>query len=649
MRSRLLFVLVGVAACGGGGGSSDIPEACNPLGGQGCMLPWPSMAYAKEDASSPTGYRLAIPREAMPVNADGIVVEPDTFNRWDGFSAVAPMLAIFPTGVSAAGLPTWKDPEASLKPDSPIVLVNVESGERVPLFAEVDQNTVDVNKRALIIRPLARLKPKSHYAVGIRNTVKAADGTDLVRSEGFEALVDGKGFSHPLFDKLKKTAPAMLAALETAGLPKTEMALAWDFVTVSDEFLRSDLTAMREQALPAIGTAGANLTFTATAQSNTPQTYKRYLGTFKSPNFLTAGEMDSSVFVRDADHKPQMTGMRDAKFAAVIPSCVTTAQLPIPTVVFGHGLFGSSQEYLSDDFVIKLANDNCLNIIAGDFIGLTSRQLALAPLSVNDLNRGPQIVEKLGQSIIDFIALESITRGPMANAPEFKLDGTGPSVIDPARTYYIGGSLGGIMGNVFMAYDPNITKGVLAVPGGNWSLLFERSNAWHLLMGAAQGAYENPEVYQLNLAMALGMGFEPYDPITTAAHVTKDPLFGQPAKNILIWYAVGDCLVTNIATEMIAREMGLQMTAPTLKTPFGITTSSAPLVNGITIYDEHPTPMPFDTNEPPKEDNGTHGGVNKNAANLRQVQQFLLQNQVVDECKVANAPAPCDCATGACD
>jgi hypothetical protein len=100
---------------------------------------------------------------------------------------------------------------------------------------------------------------------------------------------------------------------------------------------------------------------------------------------------------------------------------------------------------------------------------------------------------------------------------------------------------------------------------------------------------------------------------------------------------------------MIAREMGLQMTAPTLKTPFGITTSSAPLVNGITIYDEHPTPMPFDTNEPPKEDNGTHGGVNKNAANLRQVQQFLLQNQVVDECKVANAPAPCDCATGACD
>jgi hypothetical protein len=286
-------------------------------------------------------------------------------------------------------------------------------------------------------------------------------------------------------------------------------------------------------------------------------------------------------------------------------------------------------------------------IVAGDFIGLTSRQFALAPLAVNDLNRGPQIVEKLAQSVIDFIALESVTRGPMATSEEFKFNGQ--AVIDPARTYYVGGSLGGIMGNTFMAYDPNITKGLLAVPGGNWSMLFERSTAWALLLGAAQGAYEDPELYQLNLAMSLGMGFEPYDPITTAAHVTKDPLFGNPVKKILMWYAVGDCLVTNIATEMVAREMELEMTGPTVKTPWRIPISTGPLVNGITLYDEHPTPMPLDTNEPPKEDNGTHSGVNRNPANLRQVEQFLLQDQVIGQCKLSNAPAPCDCSTGACD
>ena len=75
--------------------------------------------------------------------------------------------------------------------------------------------------------------------------------------------------------------------------------------------------------------------------------------------------------------------------------------------------------------------------------------------------------------------------------------------------FYVGGSLGGIMGNTFMAYDPNITRGVLAVPGGVWSLLIERSFAWHAADGRRAGRYEDPEVYQLNIAL-FGMGFEPY-------------------------------------------------------------------------------------------------------------------------------------------
>ncbi|MBA3821242.1 MAG: hypothetical protein H0X17_20325 [Deltaproteobacteria bacterium] len=648
MRTWAVSLLVVVAACGGEeGNTSGIPDACNPLGGQGCLLPWPSMIYAKADAASPTGFRLAIPREAMPVNVDGLVIEPDGFNRWDGFSAVAPMLAMFPTGVSAAGLPTHQAPDASLAPGSPIVLVEMATGERVPCFAEVDQNTVDVTKRALIIRPLARLNPSSRYAVGITRAVKAADGGELPVSDGFAALRDGKSFGHPLFGVLEQTAPAMFAALEAAGVAKADLVLAWDFATVSDEYLRSDLTAMRTAALPAIGERGANLAFTTRPQSNTAATYKRYLGTFKSPDFLTAGEHDSSVLRRDAAGTPVMMGMRDAKFAAIIPACVATQPLPRPTIIFGHGLFGSSEEYLDDNFVIDLAQDHCLVIVAGDFIGLTSRQFALAPLAVNDLNRSPQITEKLAQSVIDFIALESITRGLLAASPEFQFNGQ--AVIDPARTFYVGGSLGGIMGNTFMAYDPNITKGVLAVPGGNWSMLFERSTAWALLIGAAQGAYDKPEYYQLNLAMSLGMGFEPYDPITTAAHVIKDPLFGNPVKTILMWYAVGDCLVSNLTTEMVAREMGMPMLSPTVKPAWGLPLAAGPLGNGVTLYDEHPTPLPLDTNVPPGEDNGTHSGVNRNPAALRQVEQFLLQNVVVDECKLDGAPAPCDCATGACD
>ena len=648
-----LVHLMFAAACGDDGNTTGIPNECNPLGGEGCMLPWPSATYLKTDANSVTGFRVNIPVESMPTNEDGVTVEPGPINRYDGFTLSGPMLVAFPTGVSTAGLPSFKNPDESLAANSPIVLVDIATGERAPFFAEIDQNTVEIAKRDLIIRPLARLKPSTRYVVAIRKAVKAADGGELTSPPGFAALVAGTDFGHPRFAEIKKRWPMIESGLAAIGIDKSDLVLAWDFVTASDEFMRGDLTTMRNEALPAIGTNGANLSFSITAiEPNVATTYKRYLGTYKAPDFLTAGETDASILRRGADGLPVMQGMRDARFAAIIPACVTngTYPLPRPTVIFGHGLFGSAKEYLSDDFVGDLANDHCLIIIAGDFIGLTSRQLQLAPLAVNDMNRGTQISEKLAQSVIDFIALENVTRGPMATAPEFKFNGQ--SVIDPNQTYYIGGSLGGIMGNTFMAYDPNIKKGVLAVPGGVWSMLLERSAAWFALLGAAQGSYRDPAVYQL-VVMFLGFAMEPYDPITTAAHVIKDPMFaGQPPKDILIWYSLGDCLVTNISTEMIAREMGIKVLAPSVKSPWGLAPVAGPLSSGVTIYDEHPTPFPPDTNQPPSEDNGTHSGVNRNPAALRQVQQFLLQNQVVDECKSGVEAVACNCnpdGGGVCD
>lgn len=418
----LCFVLL-MTACGSDGNTGGIPDECNPLGGQACLMPWPSMIYAKTDSTSVTGFRLDLPPDAMPVNVDGIAVDPAAFNRRDGFSTLGPILAAFPTGVSPAGLPSFKNPDESLDASASVVVLDMESGERVPLFAEIDQNVMLEEARNLMIRPLARMKPGTRHAVAIRRSVKALDGGDLPVPAAFAAIRDGGAFTHPKFAELKTRTLEAIDALEAAGIPADDLVLAWDFVTVSDEYLRSDLTTMREAALPAIGADGANLTFTATTKSNTPTSFKRYVGTYTSPDFLTDGESDGSIMRRGPDGLPVMQGMRDARYAAIVPNCVTTQPLPRPTIVFGHGLFGSAEEYLDDDFVAELAEDHCFIIIAGDFIGLTSRQIHLAPLAVNDLNKGPQVTEKVEQSIIDFIALEHVVRGPMARAPEFEVGG----------------------------------------------------------------------------------------------------------------------------------------------------------------------------------------------------------------------------------
>ena len=640
-----LVALVCVAVGCGDNVPAPVGSEFNPLGGAKNMMPWPSMVYAKQDTTSATGFRIDIPLKAMPVNVDAIAVLPDPLNRWDGFSPTGPILAQFENGVSAVGLPSFKDPEPSLAANAPIVLLNLDTGERAPYFAEVDQNVADINARALIIRPLARLKPKSRYAVAIRTTVRAADGGALLISPAFAALRDGKAFDHPLMPKLTARYVDIFAKLETAGVAKTELALAWDFVTASDDFLTSDLRKMRTDALAAIGPNGVNITFTPQEQSPAGA-YKRLLGTFKSPDFLTAGETATSIMRRDATGAPQMQGFRDANFAAVVPNCVATQPLPRPTIVFGHGIFGSAKEYLNDDFVLRLAEQHCFVIIAGDFIGLTSRQLELVVLAVNDMNRGAQMTEKLAQSVIDFISLEHAVRNVMAQSATFKINGN--AIIDPAKTFYVGGSLGGIMGNTLMAYDPFLIKGVMAVPGGVWSMLFERSTAWLPLQGAALGAYEDPAAYPMLVAF-LGMAMEPYDPITTAAHLLKDPMPGTPVKRIVMWEAIGDCLVGNMTTEMVAREMGIDLLGPTVKTPWRMTAKTGELTNALYILDEKKPTLTNDTNVPPSGDNGTHSGVNKRPALLRMIENFLIDGKLEATCKLNNVAVPCDCSTGACE
>lgn len=647
MRSTasLAFALMTFAACGGDDGGTGVAAECNPLGGPSCLLPWPSTAFLTEDTTTATGYRLDLETASMPVNIDSLPVDPAYFNRFDGFAPSGPLVAVFPEGVSGANLPHPDRPDESLAATSPIVLVDMDRMERAPFFAEVDQNVEDVTQRALIIRPLVRLRPNTRYAVGLRDTLQAANGGALAAPATFATIRDGGTVNHP---RMRTTDyDAVFAALSTHGLPREETVLAWDFRTASDEFLTSDLLTMRDTAQAAMGTAGANLTFTREPFQADPQlVWKAFSGTFTSPDFLTNDEAIDSILRRDASGKPMMQGMRDANYAVLVPRCAETAQLPIPTIVFGHGLFGSGADYLDDGFLQEVADQFCFNVVAGDFIGLTMRQINVAALAANDLNKAAGITQKLAQSVIDFIALENLVRGPMAQHAEFQRNGQ--AIIDPTRVYYLGGSLGGIMGNVFMAYDQNITRGALGVPGGAWSMLFERSIAWSALKGAAQGSYTDPLEYQ-PLIFLLAMHFEPYDAITTAPRVVADPLPDTPAKQIMMYEAIGDCLVNNYSTETVARTMGLQLVTPSVKEVWNMEGSTATLTSGLTVYDEHPTPLPpSTTNMQPATDNGTHSGVNKRQAVLDQVREFVLNGNLRQMCKQGDTPMPCDCSTGAC-
>src|SRR5262245_49601168 len=67
--------------------SADAPAAdCQPfLDDRPCLQPFPSNLYTKK-ADTPTGRRVRLPADAMPVNTEGVAINAAEWNRNDGFS-----------------------------------------------------------------------------------------------------------------------------------------------------------------------------------------------------------------------------------------------------------------------------------------------------------------------------------------------------------------------------------------------------------------------------------------------------------------------------------------------------------------------------------------------------------------------------------
>ncbi|HET9485672.1 MAG TPA: hypothetical protein VFO79_17040, partial [Xanthomonadales bacterium] len=346
MMRKALLVLV--AACGGGDKGLDTPDHCNPLGGSRCMTPWPSAVYEKDDATSPTGRRIALPPGALPTNIDGIAIDVEPYNRHDGFSSAAPMITAFETGVDPANLVNYKNYAKSVTAESPTVLIDMSTGELVQHFAEIDARVPESPaSQALYIRPSKMLKGSTRYAVAIKKTLKARGGGELPIPEGFQAIVDNEKTSHPLLEKVRPRYPEIFAALAAHGIQPADLVTAWDFTTGSRDAARADLVNARDAAMPLMGTNGASLTHT---QTETPQgdtrIFKRYDGMYDAPLFLTNGGSTalSTRLVRSADGKPMPMGLYKAPFTAIVPQCAIDSTTPVPIMVYGHGLLGDSTQ-----------------------------------------------------------------------------------------------------------------------------------------------------------------------------------------------------------------------------------------------------------------------------------------------------------------
>jgi hypothetical protein len=651
--ASLALGLLVAAGCGGDddGGAPLVPEGCNALGGAACAMPFPSSIYEKDDPSTPSGRRVDIAPTALPKNADDVRVDPAPWNRSDGWSPNAALVMAWETGFDPAGLPPADDPAKSLEDTSPTVIVDLETGERVPHFAERDEQAIDYGapdaEISLIIRPVIRLKPAHHYAVGIKKTLKAKGGGELPIAPGFQALVDGTPTRDALLERARPRYADTFAKLAAAGAPKEQLVVAWDFTTRSDEPAWRDMIDARDAMLAAAGEKGANITWTIdmVEELNDEKTLRVIHGHFDTPSVLSGDGGDQAVLERDATGKVKTNGTVAAPFSIVVPKCATDpANLPMPMVVYGHGLIGSLGE-ATGGYPRTFAQRACMAIIATEWRGMSSADLTAIALALNDINKVDLVMEKLVQGVNQFVMLEQLARGQWAQSP--MLQEGGKQLLDGSKVHYYGISQGGIFGGTFMAVDPFVERGVLGVPAASYDYIIERSTNWQTYRVFVYNSYSDDRRYPQILLRLIQMRWDLSDPATYVGHLTGDAeptLPGVPAKQMLLHVAMGDSQVANIGADLWARIAGIKVLGPAIYTPYLLEVADGPLTSALTQWDEHREPLPPGGNYT-AEDNGTHGTLRKREKVNDQIVTFFQTGEIVQTCTMGGTPVACDCTT----
>ena len=650
--------------------------ACDPLGGQSCMLPFPSDYYTVPDPKEPSGRRVDFPLDAMPANAQGVHIDPTTWNKNDGFSPGSVIEVQVPyLDLAASGIVDQYHIAGSLSPNAPIVLLDASTGRRLAWWGEADARNADPATRLLLIHPAVNLPEGSRIVVALRD-LRATSGAPIAASGDFAQVLAGKTVAGPGGAALSTHVRSLLDVLQRdASVSAAGLYLAWDFTVISTANLTGPVLHMRDVAMAALDGKGKTPQFHVTAVANVPPSSKdgkaisrQVSGTFDVPSFLNGPSGDKTDTLHlGANGLPTVNrGQTEvASFACLIPRSVAAdpqrlsgAVHPGRPVLYGIGLFNTTRGMEAEN-VSGLADRGHLVLCSTDWLGLTGNAVLTDVGLFSNLSAFPSLPDHLMQAMIDALYLGKLmtsSKGFVSDAA-FRAGSSHRALIDTAvpLTYY-GNSEGALMGGAVTAISPEWQRAVLGVPSMNYSILLPRSVDFAPLYPYFDKSYPNEQTQELILGL-LQMLFDRGETDGYVAQLTTYPLPGTPGHQVLLQMAFGDHQVSNFTTEIEARTLGAAVHTPTLPAglvhgdPFyGLAPATADEHAPATLYvweDPHAPPPPL-VNEPPSAGVDPHDFMPRDAPDAqRQLLQFLATGRVRDVCghsactsDLAAAPAP---------
>ena len=616
------------------------PDGCDPLDTRQCVLPYPSNAYRRDG-------RVAIPADGLPVNTDGVAIDPSEWNRNDGFSPNSTLLTHVPgLDADASSLPSWTDLDASLADDSPVVLVDAATGERIPLWAEVDPKAPSDDERLLMIHPAVVLTEGATYAVGLRGLVDT-DGAAIEPTALFRAYRDGLVTEQPVVEDRRDEMDQTFAALGAAGVDRGDLQLAWDFTVATTENISSRMLHIRDDALEQLGDTNAPA-FTITdvlPGEDGSGIATAVLGTFTVPNYLTGDGGPGNRFsygdgvTPTGDELPVQNGTIEVGFRCNISDATAAATEPAHLVQYGHGLLGGDDEINAGN-VRAFANESNVVFCATKWAGMSEDDVGNAAATLAEFSGFPTMADRLQQGVLNQIFLGRLmTRadGLVSDAAFQRADGS--PMIDTAHLDYDGNSQGGIMGMMLAAVSPDIERAVLGVVGMNYGLLLPRSVDFETYEATMTPAYPS-ELDRLLIISVVQMLWDRGEGAGYVQHLTADPYPGTPAKTVLLHVAFGDWQVSELTAMIAARAMGATIHRPVtaegrsleLEPGWGLDTTEYPSDgSAIVIWDSGSDPIPLGA-LPPSTSRDSHEDPRADPDVREQKAAFLFDDTLIDVC-----------------
>jgi len=588
------------------------PEGCEILTELGCLLPYPSSQFLVP-APTATGVRVSLPQAGMP-DPNGPEVPASLFDGLDGFSPGVQILMHFrgvspelsdaprllpPNCCGQPSGPPWIDTRTydarSLELDSPSVLLDADTGERIVHFIETDARAENNRARqVLFLRPGRFLTPGHRYVVAMRNLVRR-NGNAVEAEPVFAALRDGVVTSNPRIEARRPKMEAVFDVLEANGVARDDLVLAFDFVVRSEEQLTGDILTMRDRAyewLDGVEADPGRVSFDVTSVTELACTsptgaWRVVRGQYDSPLFLT-GDLDDATtpgIARDAAGKPVQTGITRAPFTIHVPCSVrgsaggafpstAGAFLDAPSspigafpVLMGHGLFQTG-DFIAGAVPNVLASQGGWKGISGgtDWRGLSGPDLGWVGTRIigagsSQLHNFPAFPARLHQGVVNTLVLARMMKRGLFNRHEafVRPNGTGLFPGDDTEMGYWGISLGGIMGTYIAGLTPDVKAFALDVPAANFNCMLQRATPFRSFDALLNGIGLTDPFDQ-----ALGIGltnelWTPADPVAIARHVVTDRLPGSGVdRRVLYLPAWLDKQVSNTCSEIAARTMGLE-------------------------------------------------------------------------------------------